>query len=202
MTWKDWESLNRTVTDTYYSELCKKIQNDDKMKITIRLEGSTFMTLKRSLRVSFTDKLGSVGGTFGLFSGFSLLAIVELMHWICMIAHSFLRSRQWRKSRRMGKELFLTAWWLPDACLKIDRQLPTKCMSTTEDCLTTSWWLLDNCLMTVWQLSDICLMTAWWVLDNRMKTAWQMPDKCLTNAWQMPEGWQLQEDLLLTLDCF
>ena len=94
--WKDWESLNRTVTDIYYTDLCKQIQGKkgDKIKITVRLEGSTFMTLKRSLRVSFTDKLGSIGGTFGLFSGFSLLAIVELMHWICMIVHSFIRSRQ------------------------------------------------------------------------------------------------------------
>ena len=92
--WKDWESLNRTVTDIYYTDLCKQIQNEDKMKITIRLEGSTFMELKRSLRVSFTDKLGSIGGTFGLFSGFSLLAIVELMHWICMIVYSFVTSRQ------------------------------------------------------------------------------------------------------------
>ena len=93
MIWKDWESLNRTVTDIYYTELCKQIQNEDKIRITIRLEGSTFMELKRFLRVSFTDQLGSIGGTLGLFSGFSLLAIVELIHWVCMIVCSIVTRR-------------------------------------------------------------------------------------------------------------
>ena len=86
--WKSWKSLNRTVTDHYYSDLCKKIQNEDRIKITVAFKGSTFMALKRSLRVSFTDKLGSIGGTMGLFSGFSLLAIMELIHWICKVATS------------------------------------------------------------------------------------------------------------------
>ena len=93
MIWKDWESLNRTDTDIYYTELCKQIQNEDKIRITIRLEGSTFMELKRFLRVSFTDQLGSIGGTLGLFSGFSLLAIVELIHWVCMIVCSIVTRR-------------------------------------------------------------------------------------------------------------
>ena len=86
--WKNWKSLNRTVTDLYHSDLCKKIQNEDRIKITVAIKGSTFMALKRSLRVSFTDKLGSIGGTMGLFSGFSLLAIMELIHWICKVASS------------------------------------------------------------------------------------------------------------------
>ena len=37
------------------------------------------------MRVSFTDKLGSIGGMLGLFSGFSLMAIIELIHWICKV---------------------------------------------------------------------------------------------------------------------
>ena len=75
--WKDWESLKRTVTNEYYSKLCKRIQSKDKAKITVKLEGPTFRKYRRSMRVSFTDKLGSIGGTLGLFSGFSLMAIVE-----------------------------------------------------------------------------------------------------------------------------
>ena len=94
MIWKDWESLNRTDTDIYYTELCKQIQNEDKIRITIRLEGSTIMELKRFLRVSFTDQLGSIGGTLGLFSGFSLLAIVELIHCVCMIVYSIVRRQE------------------------------------------------------------------------------------------------------------
>ena len=66
----------------------RKIKTEDKSELIIRMEGPTFMTLKRSLRVTSADKLGSIGGTLGLFSGFSLLAIMELIHWICKIINS------------------------------------------------------------------------------------------------------------------
>ena len=88
--WDDWESLKWTVTNEYYSKLCKRIQSKDRAKITVKLEGPTFRKYRRSMRVSFTDKLGSIGGTLGLFSGFSLMAIVELIHWICKVSYSVL----------------------------------------------------------------------------------------------------------------
>ena len=88
--WKDWESLKRTVTNEYYSKLCKRIQSKDKAKITVKLEGPTFRKYRRSMRVTFTDKLGSIGGTLGLFSGFSLMAIIELIHWICKVSCSLM----------------------------------------------------------------------------------------------------------------
>ena len=66
----------------YFEKLCNKIQTKDQTSLELRLEGPTFMTMERSLRVTFADKLGSIGGTLGLFSGFSLLAIMELIHWI------------------------------------------------------------------------------------------------------------------------
>ena len=86
--WEDWETLKRTITDEYYSKLCKRIQSKDKATITVKLEGPTFRKYRRSMRVSFTDKLGSIGGTLGLFSGFSLMAIIELIHWICKVSCS------------------------------------------------------------------------------------------------------------------
>ena len=86
--WDDWESLKWTVTNEYYSKLCKRIQSKDRAKITVKLEGPTFRKYRRSMRVSFTDKLGSIGGTLGLFSGFSLMAIIELIHWICKVSWS------------------------------------------------------------------------------------------------------------------
>ena len=87
-TLNDWKSFNQTTIDDYYSGLCKAIYSQDKAKITVKLEGPDFMKYKRSLRVTFTDKLGSIGGTLGLFSGFSLLAIIELFHWICKLANT------------------------------------------------------------------------------------------------------------------
>ena len=90
----DWYSTRNIILNDYSRDLCEQITAKDKASLLIRLEGPTFMTLKRSLRVTFADKLGSIGGTLGLFSGFSLLAIMELIHWICKIINSLIISRK------------------------------------------------------------------------------------------------------------
>ena len=93
ITWENYETFNRTIVDEYYTELCKQIVHEDKAKITVKIEGRNFIRLRRSLKFTFTDKLGSIGGTLGLFSGFSLLAIIELIHWICKIGRSVISSK-------------------------------------------------------------------------------------------------------------
>ena len=95
----DWIETETNFVQDYLSGLCERIYTKDKTTVILRMEGPTFTTMKRSLRVSFTDKLGSIGGTLGLFSGFSLLAIMEFIHWICKIANSvFARHREMKKS--------------------------------------------------------------------------------------------------------
>ena len=83
-----WSDIENKVMQDYYTILCKKVFANDKTNIRLHIEGPTFTRMKRSLRVSFTDKLGSIGGTLGLFSGFSLLAIMEMIHWIVKIINS------------------------------------------------------------------------------------------------------------------
>ena len=90
----DWYATRDAIANDYSKDLCEKILTKDKASLRIRLEGPTFMTLKRHLRVTFADKLGSIGGTLGLFSGFSLLAIMELIHWICKIINSLIVSKK------------------------------------------------------------------------------------------------------------
>ena len=84
-----WSKLEESLLKDYCKSLGEKIITNDEAVLDIRLEGPTYMTLKRSLKVTFADKLGSIGGTLGLFSGFSLLAIMELIHWIFKIVNSF-----------------------------------------------------------------------------------------------------------------
>ena len=85
----DWTKYEKAILDDYAKTLCNAVI-EDKAVLVIELEGSTFTKLKRSLRVTFTDKLGSIGGTLGLFLGFSLLAVVELIHWVFRIVLSFI----------------------------------------------------------------------------------------------------------------
>ena len=88
-----WSKLEESLLKDYCKSLGEKITTNDLAVLDIRLEGPTYMTLKRSLKVTFADKLGSIGGTLGLFSGFSLLAIMELIHWIFRIFLSFIPMR-------------------------------------------------------------------------------------------------------------
>ena len=91
---EEWKKLNRTINDNHYAAMCKNIYQKDKAKVTVKLEGRSFTQLKRSLRVTFSEKLGFIGGTLGLFSGFSLLAIMEMMHWMCTIVSSVISSKK------------------------------------------------------------------------------------------------------------
>ena len=86
----NWSELENRIMNDYYSKLCKSMKTNDMVRVQLQMEGLSFTTMKRSIKDTFTDKLGSIGGTLGLFSGFSLLAIVELIHWICRIFHSLI----------------------------------------------------------------------------------------------------------------
>ena len=37
-------------------------------------------------RSSLSDKISSIGGTLGLFTGFSILSIIEMVYWACKAA--------------------------------------------------------------------------------------------------------------------
>ena len=41
----------------------------------------SYRKISQKLRVTFTDQIGSIGGTLGLFCGFSFLAIIEMLYW-------------------------------------------------------------------------------------------------------------------------
>ena len=101
--WENWGSFNRKIIDDYYKELCEKIRKEDVAIVVVKLEGPTFIRYKRSLRVTFIDKLSSIGGTLGLFTGFSLLAVMELLHWICVFCSSIL-SKMVRKCNWQSKD--------------------------------------------------------------------------------------------------
>ena len=41
------------------------------------------MRVVRRRRVTFADMVGNVGGTIGLFTGMSMLSLVEVWYWSC-----------------------------------------------------------------------------------------------------------------------
>ena len=69
----------------FNQNLCLIMTSEDKFILEVQLEGQTFIKYKKSLRVTTADKFGNLGGTLGLFCGFSVLACFEVFHWICKI---------------------------------------------------------------------------------------------------------------------
>ena len=63
---------------------CKRLFSKDVTIIEVQLMNKAYRKITQKLRVTFADQIGSIGGTLGLFCGFSFLAIVELLHWICI----------------------------------------------------------------------------------------------------------------------
>ena len=51
------------------------------VKLTIQIDEPTMMMIEKDVSASFTDRLGVVGGTIGLFTGLSLISFVEIIYW-------------------------------------------------------------------------------------------------------------------------
>ena len=63
-------------------ETCKQYLQNEYAHVRVRIDGSSFMKHSAGLSYSTSDKFALVGGTVGLFSGFSVLVIFEIIHWL------------------------------------------------------------------------------------------------------------------------
>lgn len=81
----DLFTLNRFakyVAPEVLAEYCSEMTNTDLAFVTIEVSGSTVERTFRDLQFSFTDKVSALGGTIGLFTGMSLLSVIEILFWI------------------------------------------------------------------------------------------------------------------------
>ena len=62
--------------------VCMQYVSTQFARIHIRLDGTTHLRRLQSLKYSSGDKFAIIGGTFGLFTGFSFIALFEALHWI------------------------------------------------------------------------------------------------------------------------
>ena len=68
----------------YRLALCQNYVKNEFAQVTIRIDGSSYLRHIQSLSMSTADKIGAIGGTLGLFSGFSFLVLFEIFHWAWM----------------------------------------------------------------------------------------------------------------------
>ena len=60
--------------------------------ITVKVVGSSYLRRSQSISMSFSDKLGVIGGTIGLFSGFSFVALFEFCYWFVITLIKYFKS--------------------------------------------------------------------------------------------------------------
>ena len=94
ITWKSLTGLN-------FTSLCQDFLRKDIAIVQVQMESQTFVKLRQSLRVNIGDKFGSIGGTLGLFCGFSTLAGFEVIHWIVKAFFTILYGTIFRRSHRI-----------------------------------------------------------------------------------------------------
>ena len=63
-------------------EKCRSYLKHEYAHVTIRIDGTTYLKRVKSLKYKESDKFAIVGGTLGLFSGFSFIVIFELLYWV------------------------------------------------------------------------------------------------------------------------
>ena len=63
-------------------EMCRKWLVNDLAIIEFSMSNKPYLKIHQSARISFSDQLGTIGGTLGLFCGLSVLTLVEIIYWI------------------------------------------------------------------------------------------------------------------------
>ena len=71
-------------------EICKSTLEKNVARVTIEVAKPTVLGVEQRRSATFADQLGTVGGTVGLFTGLSLISIVEALYWIYLTAVSYL----------------------------------------------------------------------------------------------------------------
>ena len=64
-----------------YEDCLERLKKDHAL-LEVIVKEPRVMQISQNVRVSFEDKLGIAGGTIGLFSGLSLISVVETLYWI------------------------------------------------------------------------------------------------------------------------
>lgn len=78
----------RYVAPEMLTDKCTQLVQQDLVFITIEVRQSTAQKTVRDVRFTFTDKISALGGTIGLFTGMSLLSIIETIYWLlrCLVS--------------------------------------------------------------------------------------------------------------------
>lgn len=82
---------------------CRSRAKDEFAVVKIEYRSPYAAVIKQDVRVSWSDKFGVIGGTVGLFTGLSIISVVETIYWVMIGILSLLR--EYSQQRRNEKDL-------------------------------------------------------------------------------------------------
>ena len=75
--WKNWDDIQKKAEKAMY--FCQEYVLKYISIVTVETPVNSVVKAKRVARITFNDKLAAIGGTLGLFSGISILSMVEVV---------------------------------------------------------------------------------------------------------------------------
>ena len=74
--------------------------SDDLQVVHIGMETSTFDRVEKDIKNSLETQIGLLGGTFGLFTGFSILSGVEILYFVSKNIAKIFYKKLFEKKKR------------------------------------------------------------------------------------------------------
>ncbi len=78
---RTWSPTNIYDDVDGFADYCKEQLVDEHAILVVSFQDPNVLQIVKSVKFTFADRLGIAGGTIGLFTGLSLLSIVELVYW-------------------------------------------------------------------------------------------------------------------------
>ena len=89
----------------YAMQRCQHYVQNEFARIKIRIS-SSYLKRVQSLKYSDADKFSIVGGTLGLFTGFSFIVIFELFFWIGItLKKVFVKPREAKQEKKLAPQV-------------------------------------------------------------------------------------------------
>ena len=90
---KEYDEYKEKASLNFPDELRGYEWKDSYKIIGIYIDTPAFDVVTKDVSATFTDRLSTVGGTFGLLTGFSLISGVEILYFLTKFLMSWFRKR-------------------------------------------------------------------------------------------------------------
>ncbi len=90
------------------TQICKTVFENSVARVTIEVAKPTVLRVEKRKKASFPDQLGTVGGTIGLFTGLSLISVVEMIYWMYLTVVAYLSANS--ESRKRERNVKSAGW--------------------------------------------------------------------------------------------